>query len=140
MLTPSVPTCAPHALPPTKASPGERKVKSLDRYKPFPANDEVVQMCSLRVPAAAAQQGVEELAVSIQHCTGLLAAPLSGSHLKAPSYASVLLPSQHRQASGHRWRCLPGTSTPGCVGASRHLLGLIPRLMSHREEHDLSGE
>lgn len=59
--------------------------------------------------------------------------PAPGSPL---SGLSVLVSSWPHQPPRDRWRCWPGASSPCCTGASCHLRGLSPRLLSHREEHD----
>lgn len=126
------------ALPPHKASPGERRVKSLDQRKPFPVNNEVVQMCCLRAPAAAAHEGRRDWLPPSSTAQDCLPAPLSGQHLQAPSDTSLSWCRHGIATPGYRQECLPGTSTPGCIGVSHHLLGLL-RLMSHRGEHGLGG-
>lgn len=96
-------------------------------------------MCSSRAPTAAAHEGAEGPAASLPHRAGLFA---SSAERAAPAGAlqrlSVPVPSGHRHAPGYRQGCPPGTSTPGCVGASRHLPGLL-RPLSHCGERGLGG-
>lgn len=122
------------SLPPPRRLQAEEKPKSSDQSEPSPASSEAVQTCDLQAPAAAKRR-TWGLTVPVPGCTILGSSP-AASRESPGTCPSVRVQPRRRQASGALRRCPPRTSAPCCLGSSRHLLGLTPRLTPHGEERD----